>query len=201
METKAPAPTTKTAESGPRHAQAALPLAEPPKPAMRRPARLDETIASEAALRAFLARAAANCGFIAINTEPDGLIATRSIVLPYSPVVASGCAGTRHCGTRVLAAGPRPRPSMRWGPVLTDRNTLKIYQDAKFDMLADELWFFGAVVFDDAMLISYSAGGRYAWPWGWRNYRSCIGHTPVTYDEITGTGRARLPSAGATGPA
>src|SRR5689334_10958612 len=69
LEGETAAPATKTAESGPRHAQAALPLTEPPKPADAASGFGPyETITSEAALRAFLARTA-NCGFIAINTE------------------------------------------------------------------------------------------------------------------------------------
>ena len=43
------------------------------------------------------------------------------------------------------------------GPVLTDRNTLKIYQNAKFDMLVMErAGFPPSAPFDDAMLISYA---------------------------------------------
>ena len=80
------------------------------------------------------------------------------------------------------------------GPVLTDRGTLKIYQNAKFDMLVMEhAGFPPSAPFDDAMLISYAQEGGMHGHTLDELSRLHLGHTPISYDEITGTGRNRIP--------
>ena len=79
LDGEAPAPATKTVEAAPRRAQAALPLPEAERPAIAEASSgfgPYATITSEAALRAFLAESA-TCGFIAIDTETDGLAVTQ----------------------------------------------------------------------------------------------------------------------------
>ena len=80
------------------------------------------------------------------------------------------------------------------GPVLTDRNTLKIYQNAKFDMLVMErAGFPPAAPFDDPMLISYAQEAGMHGHGLEELSQLHLGHTPITYDEVTGTGRNRIP--------
>jgi DNA polymerase-1 len=194
LEAEAPAPAAKTVEAAPRRAQAALPLSEPPKPTEAASGFGPyETITDEAALRGFLARTE-TCGVIAIDTETDGLIATHAALLGISLAVAPGCAAylpLRHEG--LAEQVPLAGAIDALGPVLTDRNTLKVYQNAKFDMLVMErAGFPPAAPFDDAMLISYSQEAGMHGHGLEELAQLHLGHTPMTYDEVTGTGRNRL---------
>ncbi len=189
------APAAREIEAAPRLAQAALPLPEPPKPAE---AALGfgpyETITTEAALRFFLA-GIGNCGFIAIDTEADGLIATRAALLGLALAVAPGRAAyvpLRHEG--LAEQVPLAAAIDALGPVLTDRNVLKIYQNAKFDMLVMErAGFRPSAPFDDAMLISYAQEAGMHGHGLDELSQLHLGHTPMSYDEVTGTGRNRVP--------
>ncbi len=79
------------------------------------------------------------------------------------------------------------------GPLLTDAGVMKIYQDAKLAMLVmSRSGFPVATPVDDAMLISYAQdAGLHGHG---RDELSALhlGHTPLSLDEITGTGRNRL---------
>jgi DNA polymerase-1 len=194
LEAEAPPPAAKTVETAPGRAQGALPLAEPTKPAEAASGFGPyETITDEAALRAFLARTD-TCGFLAIGTGTDGLIASRAALSGVSLAVAPGCAAylpLRHEGLSEQV--PLAAAIDALGPVLTDRNTLKVYQNAKFDMLVMErAGFPPAAPFDDVMLISYSQEAGMHGHELEELSQLHLGHTPVTYDEVTGTGRNRL---------
>ena len=79
-------------EAAPRLAQGTLALPEAERPAIAEATSgfgPYATITSEAALRAFLAESA-TCGFIAIDTETDGLVATRAPLIGLSLAVAPG---------------------------------------------------------------------------------------------------------------
>ena len=189
------APATTTVEGAPRRAQAVLPLAEPPKPAeVASGFGPYVTITDETALRAFL-RASAACGFIAIDTEADGLIATRAPLLGLSLAVAPGRAAyvpLRHEG--LAEQVPLAAAIDALGPVLADRSVLKIYQNAKFDMLVMErAGFPPSAPYDDAMLISYAQEAGMHGHGLDELSQLHLGHTPVSYDEVTGTGRNRVP--------
>jgi len=189
------APATMTVEAAPRRAQAALPLAEPPKPAeVASGFGPYATITSEAALRAFLSEIAA-CGFVAIDTEADGLIAARAPLVGLSLAVAPGRAAyvpLRHEG--LADQVPLAAAIDALGPVLTDRNVLKIYQNAKFDMLVMErAGFPPSAPFDDAMLVSYAQEAGMHGHGLDELSQLHLGHTPISYDEVTGTGRNRIP--------
>jgi DNA polymerase-1 len=198
LEAEAPAPATKAVEATPHPAQAALPLAvEPPKPAEAASGFGPyETITDEAALRGFLARVDTS-GVIAIDTATDGLIATRAALLGVSLAVAPGCAAYLPLRRDGLAEQvPMAAAIDALGPVLTDRNTLKVYQNAKFDMLVMErAGFPSAAPFDDVMLISYSQEAGMHGHELEELSRLHLGHTPVPSDDVTGTGRSRLPFA------
>ena len=194
-ETTAPAATT--VQAAPRRAQAALPL-----PEAERPAVVEQTsgfgpyatIATEAALRDFLAETA-HCGFLAIDTEIDGMNPLRAPLVGLSLAVAAGRAAylpLRHEGLAEQVPLAAAIAALR--PILTDPNTLKIYQNAKFDMLVMErAGFPAAAPFDDSMLVSYAQEAGMHGHGLDELAQLHLGHTPISYDEVTGTGRNRLP--------
>jgi DNA polymerase-1 len=191
------APAGAAVEAAPRRAQAALPLLEAEPPAVAQAMSgfgSYMTITSEAELRDFLAESV-TCGFVAIDTVADGVVAVRSPLVGLSLAVAPGRAAyvpLRHEGLAEQVSLPAAIAALRL--VLTDPNTLKIYQDAKFDMLVMErAGFPPSAPFDDAMLISYAqeAGMHGHGPDELAQLH--LGHTPVGYDEIIGSGRNRVP--------
>src|SRR6185312_7871445 len=155
---EAPAPATKPVEGALPPAQAALPLTEPPKPAEAASGFGPyQTIINEATLRTFLA-GVTTCGFLALNTETDGLNPLQAPLLGLSLAVAPGRAAylpLRHEGLAEQVSLAAAIDSL--GPMLTDRSVLKICHNAKFDMLVMErAGFPPSAPFDDPMLISYA---------------------------------------------
>jgi DNA polymerase-1 len=79
------------------------------------------------------------------------------------------------------------------GPILADTSVLKIYQNAKFDLLVMlRAGFPLAVPVDDTMLISYAQEAGMHGHGLDELSRLHLGHSPISYDEVTGTGRNRL---------
>ena len=191
------APAATTVESAPRRSQAALPLPEAARPAVT-----DigagfgpyATIATDAALRDFVAEIAA-CGFVAIDTETDGLDPLRASLVGFSLAVAPGRAcyvPLRHA--ELADQVPLEAAIAVLGPVLTDPGVLKIYQNAKFDLLVMlRAGFPLAAPIDDSMLISYAQEGGMHGHGLDELAQLHLGHTPISYDEVTGTGRNRVP--------
>jgi DNA polymerase-1 len=183
------------------------PLGEPAAPADA-PAPLAsfgpyETVTDLAALRAWVAEATA-AGLVALDTETDGLDALRANLVGFSLATAPGRAC--YVPLRHGAAGLELSPPLvqipvaeavaALAPLLADAAVLKVFQNAKFDMLV--LARAGApdiAPVDDTMLISYAQEAG-AHGHGLDELASLhLGHTPISYDEVTGTGRARLPFA------
>src|SRR6185295_3689770 len=80
------------------------------------------------------------------------------------------------------------------GPMLTDRSVLKICHNAKFDMLVMErAGFPPSAPFDDPMLISYAQEAGMHGHGLDQLAQLHLGHAPMSRDEVTGTGRARIP--------
>ena len=89
-------------------------------------------------------------------------------------------------------------------PLLIDPGVLKIFHNAKFDLLVlEHAGAARASPVDDTMLISYAMeAGSHGHGMDELAARH-LGHTPITYDQVTGTGRnrisfARVPLARAT---
>ena len=190
-------PASTMVEAAPRRAQAALPLPEAERPAIAEAGSGFGpyiTITSENALRDFLTETA-TCGFVAIDTETDGLDPLRAPLIGLSLAVAAGRAAyvpLRHEG--VAEQVPLAAAIAALRPVLTDPNTLKIYQNAKFDMLVMErAGFPPAAPFDDTMLVSYAQEAGMHGHGLDELSQLHLGHTPISYDEVTGTGRNRIP--------
>jgi DNA polymerase-1 len=193
----APAPAAATVETAPRRAQHALPLPEAERPV---PAQTTSgfgpysTITTEAALRDFLAETASS-GCLAIDAETDGSTPMQAPLIGLSLAVAPGRAAylpLRHEG--MAQQVPVATAIDVLGPLLTDCNTLKIYQNAKFDMLAMErAGLPPSAPFDDVMVISYAQEAGMHGHGLDELAQLHLGHTPISYDEITGTGRNRVP--------
>ena len=187
------------------HAQGALAFAAPPD----RPVPLVAqgpgepygpyvTVTTLTALQGWIAEASA-AGVVALDTETDGLDAMRAGLVGFSLAIAPGRAcyvPLRHAD----AAGQAPEqvPAAQavaaLAPLLADATVLKVFLNAKFDMLV--LARAGAPLaqpLDDAMLISYAQeAGRHGH--GMDELALLhLHHRCISYDEVTGTGRARLP--------
>ncbi len=197
LDDSAPAPAATTVHAAPPRAQGALPLAAQPTAAAGEPMSGFGpylTITTEAALRDFLSEVAA-CGVIGIDTETDGLDPMRAVLVGVSLATAPGRAAylpLRHEG--VGEQVPLPAAIAALGPVLTDPAVLKVYQNAKFDLLVMvRAGFPLASPVDDTMLISYAQEAGMHGHGLDELAQLHLGHTPISYDEVTGTGRNRLP--------
>ncbi|ACI52577.1 DNA polymerase I [Gluconacetobacter diazotrophicus PA1 5] len=179
-----------------------------------------ETVRTAGALETWVAEAR-TAGFCAIDTETDGLDPLRAGLVGISLAVAPG----RACYIPLAHTAEPPPPQLLpdlllepapqddapdpvgpqletglalaiLGPLLADASVLKIFQNAKFDLLV--LTRAGApqpAPVDDTMLISYAQfAGRHGQGMDELS-RLYLGHTPIPYDEVTGTGRNRVPFA------
>jgi DNA polymerase-1 len=189
-------PGSTTVEQAPRRAQGALPLPEAERPAI---AEVGSgfgpyvTLTTEAALHDFLTETAA-CGFLAIDAEIDGLNPLRAPLVGLSFAVAAGRAAYLPLAHQELREQvPLAAAIAALRPILTDPNVLKIYQNAKFDMLVMErAGFPAAAPFDDPMVISYAQEAGMHGHGLEELAQLHLGHTPMSYDEVTGTGRNRI---------
>ena len=204
---EAPA-AARAVEAGPRPTQVALPLPAAERPALEpgsaEPFGPYQTLTTESALREFLAETQ-GCGFLAIDTETDGVDPMRAQLVGIALAVAAGRAAYLPLRHEELAMQvPLEAAIAALDPVLTDPAVLKIFHHAKFDMLVLTRAGFAnraphgmpyPAPYDDTMLISYAQeAGMHAH--GLDELAQLhLGHTPVTYDAITGTGRNRLPFA------
>ncbi|HEX5325745.1 MAG TPA: 5'-3' exonuclease H3TH domain-containing protein, partial [Acetobacteraceae bacterium] len=132
----APVETPAPAAPGP---QADLGLLTQPRPVL--PAEADagfgpyETVTTGDALARWVEAARAG-GIVALDTETDGLDAMRANLVGFSLATAAGRAcyvPVRHVG--LAEQVPIGTAIALLGPVLTDPAVLKVYQNAKFDMI------------------------------------------------------------------
>ena len=152
-----------------------------------------ETVSDADTLARWIAEAEAR-GHLALDTETDGLDALRARLIGVSLATAPGRAcylPLRHEGA---ATALTPEVALAaLAPLLADGSVLKILQNAKFDLAV----LAGAGVpeitpIDDTMLISYAqAAGAHGHGMDELAHLH-LGHRPISYDEVTGTGRARL---------
>ena len=156
------------------------------------------------ALNQLLLRAR-EAGVLAVDTETDSLDALNARVIGLCLAVAPNDAAyvpLRHAGADMLSEAPRQIPyedaAAALRPVLEDPTVLKLLLNAKYDLEVLAQAQNGALrvaPFDDVMLISYSLDAG-------RNGHGMdelalhhLGHTCLSYNEVTGTGRARIPFA------
>ena len=164
-----------------------------------------ETVTELAVLTVWVAEARA-AGLCAIDTETDGLDPLRVNMVGFSLATRP----SRACYVPLLHDGDLENPvgqqietraaMQALAPLLNDPGVLKVFQNAKFDLLILERAGRGVLdgpiaPIDDTMLISYAqAAGAHGH--GMDELASrFLGHTPITYDQATGTGRNRIPFA------
>lgn len=172
-------------------------------------------VREEAQLAGWVAAARA-AGAVAFDTETTGLDATRAELVGFSLAVAPGNAcyvplahqvrgaaqqtnlfgdATQETATALMRAEgqiPLERALALIKPLLEDPAVMKIGHNIKYDMLVLAKYGLTIAPVEDTMLLSYVlAAGAHAHNMD-EVSRRYLGHTPIAYDEVTGTGRARV---------
>ena len=179
--------------SGPDIASGARDGTRPSGPASDAPFGPYETVSTLDALRIW-ADAARVAGRFALDTETDSLDAMRAHLVGLSLATAEGRACYVPLRHEILAEQPPLAGVIDiLGPLLTDPSVLKILQNAKFDMMVlGQAGFPPIAPIDDTMLISYAQEAGMHGHGMDELSRLHLGHTPISYDEVTGTGRNRI---------
>jgi DNA polymerase-1 len=146
-----------------------------------------------AALQTWIDEATA-AGVVAVDTETDGLDGMRANLIGCSLATAPGRACYVPLRHRDAAAQIAPEQALAaLAPLLADPAVLKVFHNAKFDLLV--LGHAGAAPaapLDDTMLISYAEeAGAHGHGMDELSVLH-LGHTPISFNEVTGTGRARV---------
>ncbi len=157
-----------------------------------------ETVTTADALARWIAEATA-IGTVAMDTETDGLDAMQANLIGVSLATAPGRAcyiPVGHTGD-LSAPAPAQLPAAEvvaaLAPLLADPSVLKIFHNAKFDLLVlSRAGLPGWTAVDDSMLVSFALdAGRH----GHGMDELCLlhlGHTAISYDSVTGTGKTRV---------
>ncbi|WP_427024428.1 DNA polymerase I [Aureimonas ureilytica] len=171
-----------------------------------------ETIRDEAHLAAWIARAY-ETGHLAFDTETNSLDAMRADLVGLSFAVAPGEAAyvpIAHVGegsgdllsggeaaTSVGVQLPLGRVLDLLKPVLTDPSILKIGQNTKYDYLVMLRHGIDIAPMDDTMLISYALDASSSLEGHGMDELSerFLGHKPISYKELCGTGKGAKPIA------
>lgn len=162
------------------------------------------TIRTQTDLEAWCARARQS-GYVAVDTETDSLIARQAKLIGLSLAVAPGQAAyipVRHEGTLEAPTGEQLTAECVleiMSPLFADPSVLKIFQNAKYDLhVLANAGVESLAPIDDTMLLSYAqAAGAHAHGMD-ELARLHLGHEPLTYNAVTGTGRARIQFAHVT---
>jgi DNA polymerase-1 len=173
--------------------QADLGLADPEPPSVFGPY---EILTTADALSAWVAEAT-SIGQVAIATATDGLHAMRARLIGFALATATGRACYIPLAHELLGEQLKPDAAIDvLRPLLIDTSVLKIFQNAKFDMMVlSRAGFPTPDPVDDTMLISYAQEA------GMHGHeldelaQLHLGHTPISLDTVTGTGRNRIPLA------
>ncbi len=168
-----------------------------------------ETLATLNQLDTWLDAARAQ-GFLAIDTETDSLDAMQANIVGFSLALAPGraCyapllhkgegAGDLFGGGNLMAGQMAHAAALaRLKPVLEDESVLKIGQNIKFDMQVFAQADITVRNIDDTLLMSYALdGGATSGNTGGHGMDALsqrwLGHTPISYDAVTGTGKNRV---------
>ncbi|GBR45780.1 DNA polymerase I [Acetobacter pomorum] len=162
-----------------------------------------ETVRSAEGLQKWVS-AAQEAGICAVDTETDGLDPLAANIVGFSIAIAPGKAcyvPLRHEGTLEAPAGEQLAVDAALkllAPLLQDDAVLKIFQNAKFDLLILDragIPLSSITAVDDTMLISYSQSAGLHGQGMDELSALHLNHTPITYDSVTGTGRNRMPFA------
>jgi DNA polymerase-1 len=152
-----------------------------------------ESVTTADALRAWVADATAR-GFVAMDTETDGLDAMQARLVGFSLATTPGHACYVPLAHEVLGEQIKPPEAIEiLSPMLTDPSVLKIFHNAKFDMMIlARAGFLMPTPVDDTMLVSYAQEAGLHGHGMDELSQLHLGHTPISYDAVTGTGRNRI---------
>jgi DNA polymerase-1 len=158
-----------------------------------------ETVTTPERLDWWLA-AARQEGVVAFDTETSSLDAMRADIVGFSLSTAPGKAcyvPLAHVSGEGLLAEPvmhlsvaQALPGLK--ALLEDAGVLKVGQNLKYDMLVMARLGVEIAPFDDTMLLSYALAG------GLHNHgmdelsQRYLGHTPIAFKEVAGTGKAEV---------
>jgi DNA polymerase-1 len=185
----------------------ATPTAEPSAPtpsAQDAPFGPYETVTTTEALRGWIAAARA-AGTIGFDTETDSLDSLKARLVGLSIATAPGRAcyvPLRHEGSGDLMGSGAPAQLdaeaalAELKPMLEDPTVLKVLHNAKYDLevlCRPENGGIAVAPVDDSMLVSYAMEcGRHGH--GMDELAQLhLGHAPISFDSVTGTGRNRIP--------
>ncbi|GBR45938.1 DNA polymerase I [Neokomagataea tanensis NBRC 106556] len=160
-----------------------------------------QTVMEMDALDKWIARAH-ETGVVAVDTETNSLNARQATMIGLSLAVAPGEAcyvPFGHEGTLDQPTGmqlDRTAALERLAPLLADESVLKVFQNAKYDLTVFRRAGIETITpIDDTMLLSYAqSAGEHGQ--GMDELSALhLGHTPISYDDVTGKGRNRIPFA------
>ena len=153
-----------------------------------------QSVTTADALRVWVADAL-TAGRVAIDTETAGLDPMRARLVGFSLAIAPGRACYVPLAHEVLGEQLKLDAAIEvLGPLLTDLSVLKIFQNAKFDMIVlSRSGFPMPAPIDDTMLISYAQEAGLHGHELDELSQLHLGHTPISFDAVTGTGRGRVP--------
>ncbi|NHO31638.1 DNA polymerase I [Acetobacter fallax] len=144
--------------------------------------------------------AAEQAGVCAVDTETDGLDPLRARMVGLSLAVAPGRAcyvPLLHEGTLEAQVGAQIEVKAAIAaltPLFADSCVLKVFQNAKFDLLVFRHAGLETITpIDDTMLISYAQSAGLHGQGMDELSKLHLGHVPITYDDVTGKGRNRIP--------
>ncbi|MCA3277355.1 MAG: DNA polymerase I [Roseomonas sp.] len=163
-----------------------------------------DCVTDEASLARWVALAR-EAGVVGVDTETDSLDARRATMVGFSLAIAPGRAcyvPIRHGSTGDMLAAPAPEQIASEAafallrPLLTDAAVLKVFQHAKYDLevmgRAENGGFAEISPIDDTMMLSYAMeAGRHGHGMDELSVLH-LGHKPISFDEVTGTGKARM---------
>ena len=151
------------------------------------------TVTSVAALGEWIAAAQA-AGVVAVDTETDSLDAMRANLVGISLATAPG----RACYIPLAHVGveqqvPMAEALAAMEKLFADATVLKVFQNAKYDMMVfRQAGLELPEPVDDTMLISFAMEAG-AHGHGMDELSGLhLGHEPISYDAVTGTGKGRL---------
>ncbi len=160
-----------------------------------------ETVTTVESLEAWIAEAV-EAGVVAVDTETTALDANKADLVGVSLATAPGRAcyiPLSHRGGEDLFGGGLLPGQLSWEavqtrlkPLLENPAVLKIGQNVKYDWLVLARHGIEVRPFDDTMLISYvlDAGkGSHGMD---ELARRHLGHQPITFADVTGTGRQKI---------
>lgn len=173
-----------------------------------------ETIGSVEQLDAWIAEAV-EVGIVAVDTETDALDANNANLVGVSLCVAPGRAAyipLRHVepvkgaegdlfGDAKAAADvfqpaegqiPLDDAIARLKPLLENPGVLKVGQNLKYDLSVLARYGIRVAPFDDTMLISYVLDAGKGGHGMDELARRHLGHQPITFSDVTGTGKAKV---------